>query len=83
MSDGTEISDRPGGSPEAVLPTRKRGGRKPFQRTTYSDHQLTSLQLRFEEKRYLTIQERAGIWFKDNFAKMVCWFFTATQKHFS
>ena len=58
MSDMTEQSDRPD-SPELLQTTRKRG-RKPFQRTTYSDFQLTSLQNRFEEKRYLTMQERAG-----------------------
>jgi len=32
--------------------------RKPFQRVTYSDEQLSSLAIKFEEKRYLTTEER-------------------------
>lgn len=59
MSDCTEQSDRPVGSPESISSNAKRG-RKAFQRTTYTDYQLSRLQARFEEKRYLTLQERAG-----------------------
>lgn len=32
--------------------------RKPFQRVTYSDEQLSALAIKFEEKRYLTTEER-------------------------
>ena len=44
------------------LTTRvRRGSRKPYHRTTFTDYQIQELTVQFNEKKYLSMQERAEI----------------------
>ena len=44
-----------GSFPETLLKNNLQENKSLYQRTTFSDFQLTFLQKRFEEKRYLTV----------------------------
>ena len=39
----------------------RRGSRKPYHRTTFTDYQIQQLTFKFNEKKYLSLQERAEI----------------------
>jgi len=48
-------------STQSVTTRVRRGSRKPYHRTTFTDYQIQELTVQFNEKKYLSMQERGEI----------------------